>query len=239
MLRALFASVAASGLAAALALIAGCGGSSSSSDSHPDAATPGSNAGSEAGGGNTGDAAGGGACSCGIPFPVVPAHAAACASCVTSQCASAVLQCTAVCCPATDDTCANGGIAPLTQCATSACPADCSACVDAPALTCAGGASGHACATGSTPGQGSTTLACSGPAGDAGEADVCCFAWTFGTAQCIPKDTFDGVNPACPALSYGFECSAGSTPSAVDPALACSAGTPDVGGTSDYCCTLH
>lgn len=109
--------------------------------------------------------------------------------------------------------------------------------VDDPAVACTGGATGHACATGATLGEGTNTIACSRPVSSAGQDDVCCFPWTFGPTQCIPQNSFDGANGACPPQSYGFECWSSSPPSLLDPALSCGAPTTSENAGFYFCCT--
>jgi hypothetical protein len=94
---------------------------------------------------------------------------------------------------------------------------------------------GLACSSSSTnPIDSGSNLACSGPAVDNGVSSYCCVPFAD-KGGCVPlAGQCDADNPA----AIGFRCEVGD-PTAGDPYLDCSAGTPDVNGGMAYCCTSN
>jgi hypothetical protein len=111
-------------------------------------------------------------------------------------------------------------------------PPDCSS--DS-ALNCPGNSHGYNCET--NPEVPGSWLACSAPTA---RSDYCCMAWNYPLEPCVGDNQ---LTTACAATTdtfamFSFQCNNKSdSPSTLNVALACGAGTPDPDGFhTDFCC---
>jgi hypothetical protein len=100
---------------------------------------------------------------------------------------------------------------------------------------CTEGSLSYSCTT-ARPDDGDTNLVCDrGTPGVGFEGGAptlfCCAPYGQWASECAPSNV-----AGCGAESFGFSCSAGTSPDQVDTSLVCSEAVPSPGGTSDYCC---
>jgi hypothetical protein len=111
---------------------------------------------------------------------------------------------------------------------------DAPSCVPDATLAC-GDAAGYSCEAGVEPSSQDPSLACDAAPGATGN-DYCCFQ-SIGDddSSCTPDDA---VTETCDDPgAYGYQCSSGEDPTALDSSLTCSAGVPDPDGVAtDFCC---
>jgi hypothetical protein len=102
-------------------------------------------------------------------------------------------------------------------------------CMQDSTLACSSGTVGFSCTGTDAPADPALICAAGSPA-NGGKTGYCCV--DYSSSNCKPQLALQG----CAAGSFGFVCSGSSTPSATDPAINCSTGTPGTKGQTLYCC---
>ena len=102
---------------------------------------------------------------------------------------------------------------------------------DSSIVGCTGASIGFSCTGTAEPAQSDSSLVCSTGTASGDATLFCCASYTPSTGTCAQDGTVQG----CVGASIGFSCSGTDNPTAVNPSLVCSTGTPGGAGTQ-YCC---
>ena len=103
---------------------------------------------------------------------------------------------------------------------------------DSSVVGCTGASIGFSCTGTAQPGQGDSSLVCSGGTPSGSATLFCCASYAPSSGTCAEDATVQG----CVGPSIGFSCSGSDTPESVNPSLNCGGGVPGGAGMA-YCCT--
>lgn len=116
-------------------------------------------------------------------------------------------------------------------CSATGFPTSSTCSADSSVVGCQAGSYGFSCTGQTRPESVDSTLVCSDGVASGSATDFCCITG-YSSTNCVADSTVQG----CQGTTYGFHCTGSTSPSATDPSLTCSAGTPGVANDFLYCC---